>query len=116
MKLTDRSFRAEKDGSFTAIIRQQKTGKEVNIPIVGKRAVEVVKTGLFRAVSHQKYNTYIKELAQRTGIDQIIKSNKGAYAFLYIFLYSSSLSISSIRNRTCCPLVIGSSFFCFSQR
>ena len=34
MKLTKKSFRPENDGTFTAIIRQQKTGKEVHIPIV----------------------------------------------------------------------------------
>ena len=76
MKLNEGSFRAEKDGTFTAVIRQQKTGKEVSIPIIGEQALEVVRTGLFRAISDQKYNIYIKELGKRAEIDTIIKAKE----------------------------------------
>ena len=74
MELKEGSFRAEKDGTFTAVIRQQKTGKEVNIPIIGEQALEVIRTGLFRVISDQKYNDYIKVLGKRAGIDTIIKA------------------------------------------
>ena len=76
MKLNIRSFRAEKDGTFTAFIRQQKTGKEVNIPIVEEQALEVINTGLFRAISDQKYNNYIKELGRRAEINTIIRAKE----------------------------------------
>ena len=76
MKLKKGSFRAEKDGTFTAVIRQQKTGKQVNIPIIGEQALEVIRTGLFRAISDQKYNDYIKELGMRAGINTIIKAKE----------------------------------------
>ena len=73
MELKEGSFRAEKDDTFTAVIRQQKTGKEVK-PIIGEQALEVVRTGLFRVISDQKYNDYIKELGKRVGMDSIIKA------------------------------------------
>ena len=76
MKLNIRSFRAEKDGTFTAFIRQQKTGKEVIIPIVEEQALEVIKTGLFRAISDQKYNNYIKELGRKAEINTIIRAKE----------------------------------------
>jgi len=76
MKLTDASFIKDKEGDYIACIRQQKTGKEVNIPIVEKNAVEVIKSGLFRAISPQNYNNYIKDLAKRQGVNQIIKSKE----------------------------------------
>ncbi len=76
MKLTKSSFIKDKDGDYIARIRQQKTDKEVNIPIIGNKAIEVVKTGLYRAISPQKYNNYIKELGKRQGVNQIIKSKE----------------------------------------
>jgi len=76
MKLKEDSFREEKDGTFTAFIRQQKTGKEVSIPIIEEEALEVIRTGLFKVISDQKYNEYIKELGKRAGIDTIIKAKK----------------------------------------
>ena len=76
MKLTKSSFIKDKEEDYIARIKQQKTGKEVNIPIVGEKALEVIKTGLFRAISTQKYNDYIKELGKRQGVNQIIKSKE----------------------------------------
>lgn len=76
MKLTKSSFVRDKEGDYMARIIQQKTGKEVIIPIMEDKAVEVVKSGLFRAISYQNYNDYIKELGKRQGINQIIKSKE----------------------------------------
>ena len=76
MKLTKSSFIKDKEGDYIARIRQQKTGKEVNIPIVEEQALEVIKTGLYRAISPQNYNNYIKELGKRQGVNQIIKSKE----------------------------------------
>lgn len=76
MKLTNASFKKDKEGDYICVLRQIKTHKEVRIPIIEKNAVEVIKSGLFRAISPQKYNTYIKDLANRQGINQIIKSKQ----------------------------------------
>jgi len=73
MNYTASTF-TENEGEITGRIRQQKTNREISIPIVGERAVGIVKTGLFRAISHQKYNDYIKELGKRAGINTITKS------------------------------------------
>lgn len=73
MKFVETTFK-ETDKGVIASVRQQKTGKEVEVPFKNKRAIEVVRTGLFKAISHQKYNEYIKELAQRVGINQMTKS------------------------------------------
>ena len=74
--ITKDAFIEDKEGDYIARIKQQKTGKEVNIPIVEERAIEVIKTGLFRVISPQNYNNYIKELGKRQGINQIIKSKE----------------------------------------
>ena len=76
MKLTDTSFIKDKEGDYIARITQQKTGKEVSIPILLDKAIEVIKTGLFRAISPQNYNDYIKDLAKKQGVNQIIKSKE----------------------------------------
>ena len=73
MKYNQKTFREEEDGTFTAILRATKTYKETYLPIVEEKAIEVVKTGLYRAISDQRYNDYIKELGKRVGIDTIIK-------------------------------------------
>ena len=44
------------------------------MPIVEEKEIEVVKTRLYRAISDQKYNDYIKVLGKRAGIDTIIKA------------------------------------------
>lgn len=76
MKLTKSSFIRDKEGDYIARIIQQKTGKEVNIPIIENKAIEVIKTGLFRAISDQNYNDYLKELGKRQGVNQKIKSKE----------------------------------------
>ena len=72
MRLNRSNFK-EKDGLFSARLKQEKTGAEVVIPIITPEAVEVIKSGLFRPISEQKYNQYIKELAKRVGIDKMVK-------------------------------------------
>ena len=69
MNLENDSFTEEEDGTFTATIRQQKTGKVVDVPIIEERAIKVIKEGLFRVISDQNYNNYIKLLAKRVGIN-----------------------------------------------
>jgi len=76
MKLTKSSFIRDKEGDYIARIIQQKTGKEVNIPIIENKAIKVIKTGLFRAISDQNYNDYLKELGKRQGVNQKIKSKE----------------------------------------
>ena len=76
MKLTKSSFIRDKEGDYLARIIQQKTGKEVHIPIIENKAIEVINTGLFRAISDQNYNDYLKELGKRQGVNQKIKSKE----------------------------------------
>lgn len=75
MAMDSKTF-IKKGTQITARIKQQKTGKVVLIPITSKRAIEVIKSGLFRQISEQKYNDYIKQLAKRAGIDSTIIGSK----------------------------------------
>lgn len=74
MQFVKSTFNKDKKGDIIASVRQQKTNKLVDIPIKDDKALEVIETGLFRAISHQNYNVYIKELARRVGINEMTKS------------------------------------------
>lgn len=74
MKFVSSTFKKDKKGDVIASVRQQKTNKLVDIPIKDTKALKVIETGLFRAISHQNYNVYIKELACRVGINEMTKS------------------------------------------
>jgi len=82
MRITPQSFRLDDDGDYIADIKQEKTGKQVSIPINDKALIKVIKEAksngepLFRVISDQKYNDYIKELAKRQGITDIIKGKQ----------------------------------------
>ncbi|MGY8866719.1 MAG: tyrosine-type recombinase/integrase [Methylophagaceae bacterium] len=82
MRITPKSFRLDDDGDYIAEIKQEKTGKQVSIPIKDKALVKVIKEAksngepLFRVISDQKYNDYIKALAQRQGIVSKIKGKQ----------------------------------------
>ena len=86
MLLNEKSFTRDKDGHYTARLKQMKTGKDVIIPIVDTRAIEVIETGLFRKISKPKYNKYIKELGRIQGVNERTKGTikmKGDYGYRY---------------------------------
>ena len=68
---TELAFIKDKEGIYIAHITQKKTGKQVSIPVMEEKAIEVIETGLFRVISDQNYNDYIKELGKIAGIDTI---------------------------------------------
>jgi len=59
--------------TFTII--NEKTGKEVRIPILNKFALEVVNTGLFKTMKPQVYNRFLKELGKRAALNNEIEGS-----------------------------------------
>ena len=74
--LSIEAFTENEDSSYTARFRQEKTNALVNVPILNERAVEVVRNGLYRVISRDKYIKYIKNLGKAQGITQVIKAKK----------------------------------------
>jgi len=68
----------ENNGQYFLDFRQQKTQKLMSIPFI-KEAREVVKKrnrNFPKAISHQKYNDYIKEVCQAAGLKEKIKGKR----------------------------------------
>ncbi|MDN3664457.1 tyrosine-type recombinase/integrase [Algibacter miyuki] len=56
-------------------LKQQKTGKNVTIPVLEKTK-EILKDGLPYKISIQKFNNHIKEVCRIAGIDEMITGTK----------------------------------------
>ncbi len=56
-------------------LTQQKTGKNVTIPVLEKTK-EIIENGLPYKISTQKFNKYIKEICLLAGINEMIKGSK----------------------------------------
>ncbi|KAA2218549.1 tyrosine-type recombinase/integrase [Maribacter flavus] len=65
----------ERDGLKVIEIQQQKTGKQVTIPIL-EETEAILKDGLPEPIAIQNLNKYIKELCRRAGIDERVKGSK----------------------------------------
>lgn len=82
MRVLHETFHEDKDGDYVANIQQWKTGKKVFIPVKDKMLKAIIKEAklkeqpLFRVISDQKYNDYIKALAERQGIVSKIKGKQ----------------------------------------
>lgn len=107
--LTPASFIKDVDGDLVAVIQQKKTFKEVQVPILSERAIEVVNTGLFDKISHQKFNEYLKELGKVQGIHTIMigelrgKTEKGTRKKVvegsrHLFLHAHALRKTKLTN------------------
>lgn len=107
--LTSASFIKDVDGDLVAVIQQKKTFKEVQVPIISERAIEVVNTGLFDKMSHQKFNEYLKQLGKIQGIDTVMtgeltgKTEKGnrkkvVEASRHLFLHAHALRKTKLTN------------------
>lgn len=74
MRFTPKMIRETNDKRFLDV-RQQKTDKEVSIPLLPEVETILKKHGgnFPRAISQQKYNDYIKEVGKLAGIDEPTK-------------------------------------------
>lgn len=71
----DPSMMRQSDGVYYIDIRQQKSGKEVTIPVIPE-VIDILnkRHGQFpRPISDQKYNDYIKLVAKRAGITHKVR-------------------------------------------
>jgi hypothetical protein len=62
-------------GHLVIDVLQEKTKKEVTIPMMDSKAIEIFSKQLQRSISLQKLNKYIKEVCRILGIDEIIEGN-----------------------------------------
>jgi len=71
LNITEKNF-ITRNGIKYIDVTQQKTGKNVTIP-VREKVEEILKTGLPYKISMQKFNTYLKDLCQIAEIDEPTK-------------------------------------------
>lgn len=74
LELTQSNF-INRNGLEVIELKQQKTGKNVVIPVLEKTK-EILKTGLPYKISTQKFNKYIKEICKIAEINDLIKGSK----------------------------------------
>ena len=74
LQLDETNF-INRNGLEVIELKQQKTGKNVVIPVLEKTK-EILKTGLPYKISTQKFNKYIKEICKIAEINDLIKGSK----------------------------------------
>src|SRR5690606_17281152 len=74
LKITEANFDT-KNGLDIIQLKQQKTGKNVTIPVL-ETTKKILETGLPYKISIQKFNDGIKEVCRLAGIDQQVKGTK----------------------------------------
>lgn len=74
LKLTKDNF-INRNGLEVIELKQQKTGKQVTIPILEKTR-EIIKDGLPRPIAIQNFNNYIKDICEIAEIDEPIQGGK----------------------------------------
>lgn len=74
LSLTESNF-VERSGLKVIEMTQQKTGKQVTIPILEKTE-RILNEGLPRKISIQRFNDYIKEVCKIAGIDNLVEGYK----------------------------------------
>lgn len=74
LKITEENF-VSRNGLEVIELKQQKTGKEITIPIL-PTTKEILEDGLPTQISIQKFNKYIKEVCEEAEIKEIIKGSK----------------------------------------
>jgi len=76
LKLNKSNF-IKRNGLEVIELKQQKTGKQVTIPILEKTR-EILKGGFPRPLAIQNFNNYIKEICEISGIDELTQGGKVA--------------------------------------
>ncbi|MCX7546732.1 site-specific integrase [Xanthomarina sp. F1114] len=74
LQLNEANF-INRNGLEVIELKQQKTGKNVTIPVLEKTK-EIIKAGYPYKISIQKFNNYIKDICKLAGIDEMIKGSK----------------------------------------
>lgn len=74
LELNESNF-VTRNGLDVIELKQQKTDKNVTIPVLEKTK-EIIKTGLPYKISIQKFNKHIKEVCKLAGINELIEDSK----------------------------------------
>lgn len=74
LKVTDKNIR-QTPGGPVIDLKQQKTKKDVTIPVNG-RAYQAIQDGFPYRISEQKFNGYIKDISLEAGLDELVKGKK----------------------------------------
>ncbi|SHG63416.1 Phage integrase family protein [Salegentibacter echinorum] len=74
LSITEKNF-VSRDDLDVIELKQQKTGKDITIPITDK-TLDILKEGLPKTISSQRFNTDIKEVCRIAGLDKPTKGSK----------------------------------------
>jgi len=74
LSITEKNF-VIRDDLDVIELKQQKTGKDITIPITDK-TLDILKEGLPKPVTSQRFNQYIKEVCKISGLDKSTKGSK----------------------------------------
>lgn len=75
LEITDENIRYN-GKAFLIDIIQQKTSKNVTVPIIAQNAIDILENSLPKKIQHQKLNEYAKVVCKLAGIDEVVKGTK----------------------------------------
>lgn len=78
IRINPENYKPDKKGNGLLVIRQEKTGEVVEIPLTkeSERIVKRVISGEVRPITNQRMNVYLKELCQLAEIDEPIEKHR----------------------------------------
>lgn len=75
LRLTPSDFRYV-EGKLFLDVKQQKTNKEITVPILSEKVIRIIENEMPHAISEQKLNEYIKDVCKLVGIDKMTIGKK----------------------------------------
>lgn len=106
MLLNSQSVREGMDGNLWLILKRQKTGNPVKVPLLqkAKNLIDrysndqrsLINETLFPKISNQKINAYLKELAARAGIEKNLTFHMARHTFATTITMSNGVPIETI--------------------
>lgn len=75
LNITSENIRYKKTGIYLDLI-QQKTNKNVTVPIIAPHVIDIVENQFPKKIQDQKLNDYVKVVCKMAGIDTIVKGTK----------------------------------------
>ena len=106
MLLNSKSIREGMDGNLWLILKRQKTGNPVKVPLLQKATNlidryskdkrSLINETLFPKISNQKINAYLKELAATAGIEKNLTFHMARHTFATTITMSNGVPIETI--------------------
>jgi len=75
LEITHENIRCNGKGYLVDII-QQKTNKNVTVPIIAPHVIDIIENSLPKKIQHQKLNEYVKVVCKLAEITEVVKGTK----------------------------------------